>query len=194
LQFREFMGGFGIAPSEASRLFATLKDYTDPDSRRQFQGAEAIDYRQRGLPPPTNAGLRSFSELPRILGWPEALEKIDMARFENFTSLTSRVTVFREANMSSALAEHLSARAALRDRRANFLESDSYPSRVFRLTYEMPMIDAEGRNAVRRRVVEYTRSVNQLTAPVNKIWISDRTVLDSAAFERFNGASILETG
>jgi len=195
--FADIMSGFNIAPSESSRLLAALLDYTDQDNRRRFQGAEAVQYRQKNLPPPTNQNLRSLSELPRIMGWPEALAQIDMEKFERFVTLSDRTTLTREAHLSPELAAHINARAALG--RAGpggsaVFTDDQYPSAVFRLTFEAPISNEQGQVIIRRRSAEYTRTVNLMAAPMKKIWISDRTVLDSGAFGRFNRALTLNAG
>ncbi len=192
--FKDLMGGFGIPPSDAGRLLARLQDYIDPDSRRRFQGAEAVQYRQRGLPPPTNTHLRSLSELPRILDWPEALARIDMAKFERFVSLSDRTTATSQANLSPEIAVHINARAALGRQSTELFSDDIFPSPVFRLTFEAPMTNEKGQSIIRRRLIEYTRTVNLIAEPVKKVWISDRTVLDSSAPARFNRAATLETG
>ena len=170
--FVKFMRGFNILPSESKGLLAALQDYQDVDSRRRFQGAEAIDYRQRGLPLPTNQEIRSLAELPRILGWPEALAKIDMEKFERFVSLSSRVSSTRDTHLSPALARHLNARAptAARGRvSSNVFANDNFPSPVFRLMFEAVMVNAEGQMTLRRRVVEYTSTVNRLAVPMKNM-------------------------
>lgn len=192
--FTNLMRGFDILPSEAGRLLASLEDYTDIDNRRRFQGAEAVQYRQKNLPLPTNEHLRSLSELPRIMGWPEALARIDMEKFEQFVSLSDRTTVTRDTNLSPALAVHFNARAGLGRQNSGLFENDDFPSSVFRLTFEAPMVNAKGEPILRRRIIEYTQTVNLLAVPVKKILISDRTVLDSGALGRFNRALRLNTG
>jgi len=158
--FANIMSGFNIAPSESSRLLAALQDYTDQDNNRRFQGAEAVQYRQKNLPLPTNENLRSLSELPRIMGWPEALARIDMEKFERFVTLSDRTTLTREAHLSPDLAAHINARAALGRSGSEVFADDQYPSAVFRLTFEAPMRNEQGQVIIRRRNAEYTRTVN----------------------------------
>jgi len=192
--FEQLMGGFNIPPSQAGQLLAALEDYTDLDNRRRFQGAEAIQYQQKGLPPPTNQGLRSLSELPRVMGWSEVLSRIDMEQFEQFVSLSDRATVTRDANLSPALAIHFNSRAALGRAGSNALSNDNYASPVFRLKFEAPIANDNGQLVLRRRIIEYTRTTNRLATPMKKVWVSDRTVLDSSALDRFNVALTLNTG
>lgn len=78
-------GRVGISTSESTRLIATLRDYTDEDDQRRFQGAERADYRQRNRPAPTNSPLRNHAELGSILGWDQVLTGAGLRLFEETT-------------------------------------------------------------------------------------------------------------
>lgn len=60
----------GVAPAEAARLADAIVDWRDADDERRLQGAEAMEYRNRGLPGPRNAPLRSLDELRAVAGFP----------------------------------------------------------------------------------------------------------------------------
>ena len=89
----------GIAPVlEARRL-----DYQDADDLHRLDGAEAPDYREAGLPPPSNRTLVTPLELRRIPGWCEALaDRSDADLMRLFT--TGWVVTF---NVNTAPADAL---------------------------------------------------------------------------------------
>ena len=72
----------------ARRLAASLADYIDENTRRRIDGAEAPDYRQKGLTPPTNFYLRSPVELSAVLGWNEWLKTQNGARWYDLAAIT----------------------------------------------------------------------------------------------------------
>ncbi len=67
---RRFLRARGIAAAEAEAMIDALGDFTDADSLRRLNGAEAPQYEEAGLPPPRNDWLASPYELRRVFGWP----------------------------------------------------------------------------------------------------------------------------
>jgi len=65
----KFLRAEGFSGTQSRRLTARLLDYIDGDSQRQFQGAEAPEYRLKNLPPPANAPLRHLDELRNVMDW-----------------------------------------------------------------------------------------------------------------------------
>lgn len=63
------LGILGVAAEKRDALIDALLDYTDEDNLRRLNGAEAPEYRARGLPPPANDYLRTPFEARTILGW-----------------------------------------------------------------------------------------------------------------------------
>ncbi|MFT4170924.1 MAG: type II secretion system protein GspK [Rhodocyclaceae bacterium] len=64
-----FLASYGLPPETVASLLDTLDDYSDSDSLRRLQGAEAEHYAAKGLAPPRNQPLSSVLELARIAGW-----------------------------------------------------------------------------------------------------------------------------
>jgi type II secretory pathway pseudopilin PulG len=67
----------GVAPTERARLRARYGDYTDADSLRQVNGAEASDYADRAL---ANRPLRRPGEWLSVLGMRDAVDPSDWRR------------------------------------------------------------------------------------------------------------------
>lgn len=59
----------GVAPDEARSLAAALADFTDADSLRRLNGAEASEYRRANRMAPRNVPLQSQNGLADVLGW-----------------------------------------------------------------------------------------------------------------------------
>lgn len=71
----------GVPRAEHSALWDALIDYTDADSLRRLNGAEAPAYEKAGLAPPPGRPLIAVRELWRVYGWAaldtQAKERID---------------------------------------------------------------------------------------------------------------------
>src|SRR4029077_6899094 len=67
------LGIFGVLAEDRGPLIDKLEDYTDTDSFRRLNGAEAREYEEAGREPPANAPLRTPWEVRRILDW----DKVD---------------------------------------------------------------------------------------------------------------------
>lgn len=63
------LGLLEVPDVERAPLLAKLFDYTDPDDLYRLNGAEAAQYRDRGLSPPPNRDLLSSWELRAVLDW-----------------------------------------------------------------------------------------------------------------------------
>ena len=59
----------GATAQQADRLPDTLLDYTDEDSLKRLNGAEAFEYAGSGLPPPRNQFLVARDELWQAFDW-----------------------------------------------------------------------------------------------------------------------------
>jgi len=68
-QMQRFLATLGVPAEQRAGLIDTLRDYTDADDLRRLNGAESSQYKERGLPPPTNATMMSPIELRNIIGW-----------------------------------------------------------------------------------------------------------------------------
>jgi general secretion pathway protein K len=66
----------GVPGGNVDHLLDCLEDYTDTDSLRRLNGAEAPDYAVLGLPPPRNDWLESPRELNQIIGWRDYSEAV----------------------------------------------------------------------------------------------------------------------
>jgi general secretion pathway protein K len=93
----------GAPPDRWNAMEAARLDYQDPDSLYRLGGAEAEQYRERGLPPPSNRALATPLEARRILGWGEALEGMDDARLMRLLTLSRSVAI----NINTATVESL---------------------------------------------------------------------------------------
>ncbi len=65
------LGQLGISAEDRDTLLDTFNDYTDTDDNRRLNGAEAAEYRARGLPLPPNDWLVTPWQLQNIIGWRE---------------------------------------------------------------------------------------------------------------------------
>lgn len=79
-------------------MIDTLRDYTDADSLRRLNGAEAAEYSARRLPPPPNDLLHVPDQLRNIIGWrerealwkkPEFVRGLSTARVAGFNPNTA---------------------------------------------------------------------------------------------------------
>jgi len=75
-----FFASRGAPATQWAELEAKRLDYQDPDSLHRLGGAEAGDYAEAGLPPPSNRTLATPLEFRRILQWSRLLEGMDDAQ------------------------------------------------------------------------------------------------------------------
>ncbi|WP_353570603.1 helix-hairpin-helix domain-containing protein [Candidatus Albibeggiatoa sp. nov. BB20] len=67
----KLLGVLGVPTELRETLVARLQDYVDSDDSHRLNGAEAMHYKQAGLPPPSNRLLLNPMECRTILGWAE---------------------------------------------------------------------------------------------------------------------------
>jgi len=99
------LGLFGVAAEDRGPLIDKLQDYTDPDSLRRLNGAEAQDYADAGREPPADAPLRTPLEARRVLAW-DKLDKI--AREDSRWPLLATVAAVDGFNVNTAPPDLLS--------------------------------------------------------------------------------------
>lgn len=68
------LGSYGVPVVKMGSLIDALDDYTDSDSLRRLEGAEADDYIKKGRSPPRNLPLSIKEEIFRVYGWKEEKE------------------------------------------------------------------------------------------------------------------------
>lgn len=93
----------GVPVEQWPELEAKRLDYQDPDDLFRLGGAEAGDYRTKGLPPPTNRPLTTPLEVRRIMGWGDALKGLDDSRLVSLLTISRSVMV----NVNTASPEML---------------------------------------------------------------------------------------
>ncbi len=188
----KFIISFDVRPSLAKALAATLVDYRDPNHQRKFRGAEAVDYRLRKLPPPTNSPLKSYNELNAILYWPEFLDAVDMHKFMDTTTLAGDVGYLRYAFVAPEMLEALGLHTQKlqadfgSDGFLSYLVNEKFPSDRARFTLKI----RTNSTGYRKRVVEFKRELSGLNKPFERFWIYDATVLegaDDSVFAHSNG-------
>ncbi|PIE58160.1 MAG: hypothetical protein CSA33_04415 [Desulfobulbus propionicus] len=69
VNLRNCLGLFGVPQQDRGPLVDKLLDYTDSDDLIRLNGAEAPDYKKKGLPPPANRLLLSVWEARRVMDW-----------------------------------------------------------------------------------------------------------------------------
>jgi len=94
--------GAGASFDQANSMFDVLLDYTDADSLRRLNGAEAPDYAAAGLPPPRNDWVLSTDETARMMHWaanPELRARVQpwlsLSRIEHFNPNTAPLELLR---------------------------------------------------------------------------------------------------
>lgn len=80
-----FLVSQGVRGDDVPRLRDALLDYTDPDSLRRLNGAEAREYERASRPPPPNRRLLLPVEAGSVLGW----EKLPQALRERLPELAT---------------------------------------------------------------------------------------------------------
>lgn len=98
------LAGLGAEPARWASLEATRLDYQDPDDAYRIGGAEAPQYAENDLPPPTNATLRTPLQLRAMPGWRELVA--DLQDHE----LLGRYTVARSVVVNLNTAPRASLR------------------------------------------------------------------------------------
>ena len=99
--FRDGLFSFlEVPPAERDGMEAKRLDYQDPDSLYRLDGAEVEQYREAGMPPPSNRTLATPLEARRMLGWREALAGYDDAAIMQLLTASRSVVV----NVNSATA------------------------------------------------------------------------------------------
>lgn len=88
-----FFDLFEVPPGDQAELEAKRLDYQDPDDLVRLGGAEAPQYLEMGLPPPTNRTLVTPLETRRIAGWGEALEGYDDAGLMELMTASPRAVI-----------------------------------------------------------------------------------------------------
>ncbi len=170
----------GASRSDASGAVSALLDYTDFDDTRRQQGAERFDYRTRNMAAPTNAPLRSYSELGNVMEWADFMTTLNMTLFKDMTTL-QMTNNYQEGFAPSALREALAfdSDSLLEPRRLDPLQAlerrSLKPSKFSRFTIWAPR--ADGR--YRKRVVDIERSARAVGAPYRRHWVYESTVLES---------------
>ncbi len=100
-----FLALQGVPFEFRDAMIDTLRDYTDADSLRRLNGAEASEYSARGLPPPPNDLLHVPDQLRNIIGWRDRESLWEKPEFARALS-TARVAGF---NPNTAPREVLAA-------------------------------------------------------------------------------------
>lgn len=80
------LGLLEVPDAAREPLLAKLFDYTDPDDLYRLNGAEAAQYRDRGLLPPPNRDLLSAWELHAVLDWDRQTEAWREQRLPRLTT------------------------------------------------------------------------------------------------------------
>ena len=151
----------GVPQDSVDHLLDCLEDYTDTDSLRRLNGAEAPDYEALGLPPPRNDWLESPQELRQIIGWrdyPDATDRLMpllSSRRDGFYNANAAPRAVLMARFPRAPASQIDAFLARRTVRpfGDAIEARSvsglpfstdldlfYPSDQYRLTVHSPGI------------------------------------------------------
>lgn len=69
------MAELGVPADQHAALVDRFSDFVDVDDLSRVDGAEALAYQDRGLPPPPNGPLRSVDQAPGVLGWKDAVPR-----------------------------------------------------------------------------------------------------------------------
>ena len=181
----------GAPRPQARDMLAALADYVDPDERKRPNGAESFNYRTQNLTPPTNAPLRSYRELARVMGWEETMRSMDMTSLKSMTTLNSGAS-YREAFAPESLRQiiGLNDAAISASQKLDIFEQielkNSTSSQRARFTIWAPRSDGR----FRKRVVDVERFLGGIDTPYRRHWVYDSTVLESD-FVPYVGAPII---
>lgn len=173
-----FLQSFNISESRADAMIAKLRDYTDPDHRRRFLGAERADYRLRNAPPPTNSPLRSLEELKNVQDWADS----GLSDNTEFLSLTTtRRTSYRpfEPAMPAALRRRAPVEAYRPETEDIFAASaDGRVHPSSRLRMQLIAIDRANQIGV-ERLIEVQRRFEAIDVPYQRVLVYERLLTDS---------------
>ena len=121
--FRGLLLQQGVDQRRIDRLIDTLEDYTDTDSLRRLNGAEAPDYETLGLPPPRNDWIASTRELAQVIDWRDDLALVEKlmpflsARRDGFYDCNASPRAVLEARFPRAQASQIDQFIARRRQR-----------------------------------------------------------------------------
>lgn len=91
---QRWLDRLGVPAEQRGALYASLLDYQDPDDLYRINGAEALQYQEKRLPPPPNRPLISPQELRNVMGWGKVLAPLDSLQ------LLDQVSVSRDGQVS----------------------------------------------------------------------------------------------
>lgn len=176
----KLLAAAGAGRDEARSLTARLKDYTDFDGNRRFKGAEGADYRFRNKEAPTNSPLRSYEEMAQILGWAEAIPNLDFNLIRNNTTLKPLTSLKRQFARQELLdilkLEEVNVREDLTVDGISALSALTFqPSDNIRLTFWVQ----SSSGTYEKRVIEISRTVNNMEKPFRRFWVYETTVLEN---------------
>lgn len=164
----------------ARSLVAKLKDYTDRDENRRFMGAESFDYKARKKTPPSNRPLRTYQEVNLILGWEEAIKKIDFQTFMDLTTL--RLTGFLKSSfLPNELRDLLGETPSPSGTEfSSFFAGSEIPSGKYRVSFYVK----NSRGAYLKRAIEIWTTAEDQIGPFKSYWVYETPdVRDSAVDE-----------
>ena len=84
--FRAMMKSVGVPDPDLARLIPRVADYIDLDNNLTLDGAETLDYREAGLPPPSNWFLWTPMEMNRVLGAADLIDHAQWRRLRNMAT------------------------------------------------------------------------------------------------------------
>lgn len=88
-----FMTLLGVPAPQWPELEAKRLDYQDPDQLYRLGGAEAEQYREKKMPPPTDRTLLTPLEIRRIMDWDKALAGRDDSALMSLLTVSRNVMV-----------------------------------------------------------------------------------------------------
>ncbi len=158
----------GVGTSEKESLTAKLFDYKDVDNSRRFQGAEKAGYRLKNLPSPTNAPLRSFSELSNVMGWNELLEKSGDRKVMSLTTLSTETYHMKTTFMNPGFADSIDVdEVGSQTSVDSIVRAGLYPTNVGRFTCRLKLRSGD----IFLQSTEVEKTIGQLKAPFNKFLV-----------------------
>ena len=90
-ELMRLLARLGVEQEKLDPLVAKLQDFVDPDDLVRLNGAERDDYLREGLPPPSNALLRTVWEARRVMGWRSAPSLWDKGGLSDVATASSIV-------------------------------------------------------------------------------------------------------
>ncbi len=98
-RFPNFLEYVGVASSKTGPLVSKYLDYTDSNDEKLLNGAEAGDYKARGLPPPPDRPLFTSWEAFNILDWAGTKE---LWQGHSFPRMTTTIDIGGLPNVNTA--------------------------------------------------------------------------------------------